>query len=90
VASAVVGYVLTLRQVSVVVTTANGVETQLFPANETFTWSALIVGGMALTGIAIVLSIRTKRLRETVQAGSEGGRSSLTASVSDEASAPVV
>ena len=90
VASAVVGYVLTLRQVSVVVTTANGVETQLFPANETFTWSALIVGGMALTGIAIVLSIRTKRLRETVKAGSEGGRSSLTASVSDEASAPVV
>jgi len=74
VASAVVGYVLTLRQVAVPVTTPNGVETQLFPANETFTWSALIVGGMALVGIATVLSIRTKRLHAAAPDGSESGQ----------------
>jgi hypothetical protein len=61
VASAIVGYVLTLRLVAVPVTTPNGVETQLFPADETFTWSALIVGGMALAGIAAVLTIKSKQ-----------------------------
>ena len=63
VASAVAGYVLTLRQVAVPVTTPNGHQTQLFPANETFTWAALIVGGMAVAGIAAVLTIRSKQLR---------------------------
>lgn len=62
VASAIVGYVLTLRQVAVPVSTPSGGETQLFPANETFTWSALIVGGMAVAGLAVVLTIRTKHL----------------------------
>jgi MFS family permease len=60
VASALVGYVLTLRQIAVPVTTPDGVETQLFPADETFTWVALIVGGMALVGIAAVLTIRSR------------------------------
>ena len=48
VSSAVVGYVLTLRQVAVTVAGAGGADTQLFPANEGFTWSALIVGGTSL------------------------------------------
>jgi MFS family permease len=73
VASAVVGYVLTLRQVAVPVTTAKGVETQMFPANETFTWCALIVGGMSLAGIAIVLSIRTKRVGASLPVASDIG-----------------
>jgi MFS family permease len=63
IASAAVGYVLTLRQVAVPVTTSNGVQTQLFPANDTFTWSALIVGGMAVAGIAAVLTIKSGQLR---------------------------
>jgi MFS family permease len=63
VASAIVGYVLTLRQVAVPVTTPGGVETQFFPADETFTWSALIAGGMAVVGIAAVLTIRSRRSR---------------------------
>jgi MFS family permease len=63
VASAVVGYVLTLRLVAVQVTTPQGVETQLFPADVTFTWSALITGAMALVAIAAVLTIRSKQLR---------------------------
>jgi MFS family permease len=63
VGSAVVGYVLTLRQVAVPVTTPSGVEMQFFPADATFTWSALIVAGMAVAGIAAVLSIRTKHHR---------------------------
>jgi MFS family permease len=62
VASAIVGYVLTLRQVAVLVTTPDGVDTQLFPADKTYTWSALIVGGVALVGIAVVPTIRTKSL----------------------------
>ncbi len=62
IASAVVGYVLTLRQVAVPVTTPNGVQTQLFPADETFTWSALIVGGVAAVSIAAVMTIRSKQL----------------------------
>jgi MFS family permease len=63
ISSAVVGYVLTLRQVSVQVTTPQGVETQLFPADVTFTWSALITGVMAVVSIAAVLSIRSRQLR---------------------------
>ena len=63
VASAVVGYVLTLRLVAVQVTTPDGVQTQLFPADETFTWAALIIGGMAVVGIAAVLTIRSRQLR---------------------------
>ena len=62
IASAVVGYVLTLRQVAVPVTTPDGVVSQLFPADETFTWSALIVGGMAVLSVAAVLTIRSKQL----------------------------
>jgi MFS family permease len=60
-ASAIVSYILTLRQVAVPVATPNGVETQLFPADETFTWSALIIGGITVVGILAVLTIRTKR-----------------------------
>jgi MFS family permease len=73
VASAVVGYVLTLRQVAVPVVTANGTETQLFPADVTFTWSALIVGGMAVVGIAAVLTIRTKHGNEVGVRAQPGG-----------------
>lgn len=61
VASAVVGYMLTLRQVSVPVTTPHGIETQLFPADATITWSALIAGGMAVVGIAAVLTVSSGR-----------------------------
>ena len=62
IASAVVGYVLTLRLVAVQVTTPQGVETQLLPADVTFTWSALIAGAMAVVSIAAVLTIRSKQL----------------------------
>jgi MFS family permease len=75
VASAAVGYVLTLRQVAVSVATPNGVEKQLFPADATFTWSALIVGGVALAGVATVLTIRTKRGGASVRAVSGIGKS---------------
>lgn len=60
VASAVVGYVLTLRVVSVEVLGANGVEIQLFPADATYTWSAVIVGAMALVGTGAVLTVKAK------------------------------
>jgi MFS family permease len=73
VASAVVGYVLTLRQVAVPVVTATGTDTQLFPADVTFTWSALIVGGMAVVGIAAVLTIKTKHGREVEGRAQPGG-----------------
>jgi MFS family permease len=63
ISSAVVGYMLTLRQVAVEVTTPQGVETQLFPADVTFTWSALITCAMAVISIAAVAGIRSKHLR---------------------------
>jgi MFS family permease len=63
VSSAIVGYVLTLRQVAVPVTTPDGVEKQLFPADVTFTWAALIIGGMTVAGIAAVLTIKSRQLR---------------------------
>jgi MFS family permease len=63
VASAIVGYILSIRQVAVEVATPSGPETQLFPANETYTWAALTVAGMAIIGILAVLSIRSKQLR---------------------------
>ncbi len=63
VASAVVGYVLSLRQVAVPVPTPGGVEDQLFPADATFTWSALIVAGMAVVAVMAVLSIRVTQTR---------------------------
>lgn len=66
VASAIVGYVLTLRQITVQVSTPAGVETLLFPAEETFTWSSLIIGGLTVAGIATVLTIRTKHSRVAV------------------------
>ena len=58
VSSAIVGYVLTLRHVTVPVTPAGGAETQIFPADATYTWAALIVGAMALVGTVAVLSIK--------------------------------
>ena len=63
IASAAAGYVMTLRTVAVPVSTATGVETRLFPAEKTFTGSALIVGGAAIAGVLAVLSIRTGRLQ---------------------------
>jgi len=63
IAAAVVGYVLTIRHVSVEVVTPNGIETLLFPANETFTWVSMIVGVAGLVGVACVLTIRTAKLR---------------------------
>lgn len=62
IAAAAVGYVLTIRQVAVEIITPAGVQTQLFPANETFTWSCLIVGVAGLIGVACVLSIRSGEL----------------------------
>ncbi len=67
VAAAVVGYMLTLRLVAVEVTTPKGIETQFFPADVTFTWSALITGAMAVVSIAAVLSIRSSELRHAGQ-----------------------
>jgi len=58
--SAIVGYVLTLRSVEYV---APGAEPQIIPADETFTWSQLIVGVLAVICMVAILSIRTKRLR---------------------------
>ena len=72
IAAAVVGYVLTIRQVAVDVTTPAGIQTQLFPANETFTWSALIIGVAGLAGLACVLSIRTSSLRADPYHGGAG------------------
>jgi len=63
IASAVVGYVLTIREVAVEVATPDGSESVLFPADETYTWSALIIGAMAVAGIAAVLTIRQEHLR---------------------------
>ena len=63
IASAVAGYVLTLRQVAVPVSTPGGVQNQPFPANATITWAALIAAGMAVAGVIAVFSIRTGRLR---------------------------
>lgn len=62
VASALAGFVLTLRQVELTVGTASGVETQTFPADETFTWSALIAASMAVlaTGLALTLFRRSR------------------------------
>jgi hypothetical protein len=63
VASAIAGYVLTLREVTVPVVTPDAVVDQIFPAEETITWSTLIVGAMAVVAILSVLTIRAKRLR---------------------------
>jgi MFS family permease len=71
VSSAVVGYMLTLRHVAVPVSTAHGLETQLVPADATYTWSALIVAFMALVGILAVLTIGTRRPRDLTP-GSRG------------------
>jgi hypothetical protein len=54
--------VLTLRQVAVEVVTPIGVQTELFPADETFTWSSLIVGVAGLAGVVCVLTIRSGKL----------------------------
>ncbi len=61
VSSALVGYVLTLRQVAVTVAGPSGPDTQFFPAESGFTWSCLIVGGTSLAGLAVVLSIRSRK-----------------------------
>jgi MFS family permease len=66
VASAVVGYVLTLRSIPMSIGTAKGVETQIFPAEVTYTWSALIIGVMALVGTGAVLTVKPKRQHKGV------------------------
>jgi MFS family permease len=63
IAEAVAGYVLTLRAVIVKVATPGGLVTEFFPAEETFTLSAMIVGAAALVSIVCVLTIRSKELR---------------------------
>lgn len=68
VGSAMTGYILSIRQVAVEVTAPSGPEMQLFPANETYTWAALTVAGMAIIGILVVLSIRSKQLRSISRA----------------------
>jgi MFS family permease len=79
VSSAVVGFVLTLRLVAVPVATANGVETQLFPADEALTWSALIVGAVTLIGVSAILTIRAKPVHPTTPVVSEAeGEPALT------------
>ncbi len=62
VAGAIAGFVLTLRTVAVDVDTPSGTVTEFFPAEETFTWSALIVGIAALVGILCVLTIKSRQL----------------------------
>jgi MFS family permease len=64
VASAVAGYVLTLREVIVPVVTPEGVESRVFPADETITWSALIVGVFVLAAIVSVSTIKSRRQRD--------------------------
>jgi MFS family permease len=59
VASALVGYVLTLRVVALPVGQGGG--TQSFPADATFTWAALIVAGTALVTVMAVLTIKPGR-----------------------------
>lgn len=63
IAAAVVGYVLTIRQVALAVVTPAGVQTLLFPADETFTWASMIVGVAGLAGMGCVLTIRRAKLR---------------------------
>ncbi|NLE11269.1 MAG: MFS transporter [Actinobacteria bacterium] len=75
IASALVGYVLSLRLVAVEITTPDGVQTQLFPADETFTWSALIVGGMAVIGLAAIMTIRSGHLRAAAHRSDLAGAS---------------
>ena len=60
-------------QVGVQVDTPAGLVTQYFPAEETFTWSAMIVGVAALIGVVAALSIRSRRLRAEARTG--GSRS---------------
>lgn len=57
VASALTGFVLTLRQVELPVKTADGIRRQLFPDGETFTWAALIAAGMAVLATVVTLSL---------------------------------
>ncbi|NLV71521.1 MAG: MFS transporter [Actinobacteria bacterium] len=68
IASAVVGYVLTIREVAVEVATPDGSESAFFPADQTYTWSALIIGGIAVSGMLAVLTIRQKHLRAAARA----------------------
>ena len=63
VGAAAVGYVLSLREVGVEVSTPSGVVTEFFPAEETITWSMALVGAAALIGVLSALTIRSKRLR---------------------------
>ncbi|MBN1631041.1 MAG: MFS transporter [Thermoleophilia bacterium] len=69
IASASAGYVLSLRKVAVEVGTADGPVTQYFPAEETFTWSLMIVGVAALIGVLAAVSIRSRRLRAESRTG---------------------
>ena len=66
VASAAAGYIMTVRTVAVQVSTGGGLETQRFPADQTFTWSALLVGGAAVAGMLVALTIRTGRMQPVV------------------------
>ena len=74
VASAAVGYLLTLQTVAVQMTTASGTESQLFPAEGTFTWSALVIGFLALVGIGCALSLRSAGAFSTARGDSSAGR----------------
>ncbi len=76
VAGAVAGFVLTLRTVAVDIETPSGLVTEFFPAEETFTWSALIVGGAAVVGILCVLTIRSRQLHSPGQRDAAPSRAS--------------
>lgn len=65
VASALAGYLLTLRTVGVPVSTPDGPEIHFFPAEQTFTWAALLIGVAALVGIGCALSLRSSHQEES-------------------------
>lgn len=69
IAAASAGYVLSLREVGVEIGTVEAPAVGYFPAEETFTWSLIIVGVAALIGVLAALSIRSKRLRAESRTG---------------------
>ncbi len=64
VATAVVGYILTLRQITIPVEGAGGTVSMTFPAEETLIWSAMLVGVAALVNIFCVLTIKARQPQE--------------------------
>ena len=64
VATAVVGYILTLREMTVPLEGPGGTANVTFPAEETLIWSAMLVGVAALVNIVCVLTIKARQPQE--------------------------